>query len=115
MIQRQDMLSITINKEMRGGDGSVVIEHFLDKEKLYGKGRLYARITLQPGCSIGYHTHEDEMETFYVIKGTAEYDDNGTKALLFPGDIAYTPDGHGHSVANKGTEDVELIALIVYR
>ena len=114
MIRRKDSTCVVVNEKMRGGDGRVVIEHLLDKDELHGKGRLYARLTLKQGCSIGYHVHEGEMETFYVIKGTASYNDNGTQVELQCGDVAYTPDGCGHSVSNNHAEDLELIALIVF-
>jgi quercetin dioxygenase-like cupin family protein len=114
MITRQNELKTTVNEQMRGGTGSVVIEHLLDAEGLYGKGRLYARVTLKQGCSIGYHIHEGEAETFYIIKGTADYDDNGTPSVLYAGDVAYTPAGSGHAITNNGEEDVVMIALIVY-
>ena len=114
MIKRKDDLSITVNEKMRGGEGSVAIEHLLDKDGLYGKGRLYARITLKPGCSIGYHVHEGEMETFFILHGSAIYNDNGTQVELAAGDMAYTPDGCGHAVENAGDEDMVMMALIVY-
>ena len=115
MIFKEEGRKVTVNEAMRGGVGSVRIEELLNKEGLYDKGRLFARITLKPGCSIGYHVHEGEMEAFYILNGSAQYDDNGTTVTLVPGDIAYTPDGNGHSVANNGSEDVEMLALILYK
>ncbi|MCL2024083.1 MAG: cupin domain-containing protein [Oscillospiraceae bacterium] len=115
MIKRRDSLDVTVNENMRGGDGRVSIEHILGKGELYEKGRLYARLIIKQGCSIGYHVHEGEMETFYVIRGTATYNDNGKQTELQCGDVAYTPAGSGHSVANNGAEDLEIIALIVYQ
>ena len=47
---------------------------------------MIATITLEPGCSIGEHVHEKEEEVFYIIQGTATYDDNGTETVLHPGD-----------------------------
>ena len=114
MIKRKDTLNTAVNEQMRGGDGSVTIEHLLDKTELYDKGRLFARVIIKQGCSVGYHVHEGEMETYYIIKGTASYNDNGTQVELNTGDVTYTPDGQGHSIANHKEEDLELIALIVY-
>ena len=113
MIKRQNDLQVTVNEKMRGGEGSVIIKHLLDKEGLYEKGRLYGHFVLKQGCSTGYHVHEGEMETFYVIKGKAVYNDNGTEMELNVGDVAYTPDGSGHAIANHSAEDLELIALVI--
>jgi quercetin dioxygenase-like cupin family protein len=114
MILKPETRKTVVNERMRGGDGSVVIEHLLDAEHLIGAGRLYAKITLAPGCSIGRHVHEGEAEAFYVLKGNAAYDDDGAATELAPGDVAYTADGGGHAIANNGAGDVELLALIVY-
>jgi len=115
LIKKQSDLQITINEQMRGGEGSVIIKHLLDSEGLYDKGRLCAHVIIKQGCSIGYHVHEGEMETYYVIKGTALYNDNGETVELHAGDVTYTPDGSGHAIANNNAEDLELLALIIYR
>ena len=98
---------------MRGGDGSVIIKHIADKGEMYDKNRMYARLVIKPGCSIGYHVHENEAEIFYILTGAALYSDNGAETELLPGDMALTPSGRGHSIANRGNEDLEMMALIV--
>ena len=112
MIKRKTELKQVINENMRGGDGSVIISHLADAGEMYGKNRLFAEILIKPGCSIGYHIHENETEMFFIISGTALYDDNGTIYDLSPGDVSVTPSGQGHSIANNGNVDLELIALI---
>ena len=101
---------------MRGGDGTVQITNFINSsEELNDKGRLYSHMTLTPGTGIGYHVHETDSELFYILKGKAEYSDNGTIVELVPGDVAICPAGTGHSIANKGEETLELVALILYK
>ena len=99
---------------MRGGDGSVTVTSFVSAEELNGKGRLFGKITLKPGCGIGYHVHETDSELFYILKGTAVYNDNGEEKTVQAGEVTLTPAGSGHSIRNAGDEDVELVALIVY-
>ena len=99
---------------MRGGDGTVTVTSFLSAEELNNKGRLFGKITLKPGCGIGYHVHEADSELFYILKGTATYDDGGEVKTVTAGEVTLTPAGTGHSIKNAGDEDVELIALIVY-
>jgi quercetin dioxygenase-like cupin family protein len=115
MVYKNGTFDVTVNENMRGGDGSVTVERFLDRDGLYGKGRFCSKLTLGPGCSIGFHRHEGEMEMFYVITGSAEYSDNGEIKTLEAGDVAYTPDGAGHSVKNNGADTLEMIALIIDR
>ena len=53
-------------ENMRGGNGTVEITNFATPDELNNKGRLFANITLNPGCGIGFHTHENESELFYL-------------------------------------------------
>ena len=114
MIRRKNETETEVRKNMRDGDGQVEITKFVSSAELYEKGRLFAKLTLEPGCSIGYHTHEADSEIFYILKGEAVYSDNGKEVTVSAGDVTVTPKGEGHSIANRGTETVEVIAVIVY-
>lgn len=115
MIRKSSECQIEYREHMRDGDGTVQLTNFITgPEELNGKGRLFSRITLNPGCSIGYHVHEGDAELFYILKGTAEYNDNGTVKQVTAGDVTICPDGEGHGIANRTDEVVELIAVIVY-
>lgn len=98
-----------------GGTGTTIMEHIIDAKVYNGKIAAYARVILKPGCSLGYHKHEGTSETLYILSGTAEYNDNGTEMELFPGDVAFCPEGESHSVGNSAgaTEDLVIMALIV--
>ena len=114
MIKKKESYKIQINENMRGGDGSVKIEHLLTPEEMNNKGRLFAKITIEPGSSVGFHVHEGEMEAFHIISGEASYDDNGEAVTLLPGDTSNTPAGTGHAVKNAGKIPLEMIALILF-
>ena len=96
-----------------GGRGIIEIKDLAAKNELYGHARLFAQITVHPGCSIGYHAHEHETEFFYILKGEAVFCDNGEETILHPGDISATGGGQSHGLENRTDSDVELIALIV--
>jgi len=114
MVRNYENYKTQINENMRGGEGPVKIEHLLSQEELNNKGRLFAKITLKPGSSIGFHVHENEMESFYIINGEAEYDDNGEIVTLKPGDTTHTAPGTGHAIKNAGNTTLEMIALILF-
>ena len=101
-------------KNMCGGEGEVSISHVLGEKELNGKCGLYAQVTIQPGSSLGYHEHHNESETYYILSGEAEYDDNGTKRAVKPGDVTYTPNGCGHALKPTGSEPVVFMALIIF-
>ena len=98
-----------------GGTGTTIMEHIIDEKVYNGKIAAYARVILKPGCSLGYHKHEGTSETLYILSGTAEYNDNGTEMELFPGDVAFCPEGESHSIGNSAHSKTDLVvmALIV--
>lgn len=101
-------------ENMAGGQGHTIIKRILDENELNGKCRMYAEVTLEPGCSIGYHEHHGESETYYVISGNGIYSDNGELRMVKPGDMTFTPDGEGHAMTNSGEKDLVFMALIIY-
>lgn len=117
MIRRANEAAVAHNTNMRGGDGTVTVTSLLDKDKdeFYGKGRLFSRMTLPAGSSIGRHTHEGEMECFYVLTGEGLFDDNGVEKPVSRGDVLYTGSGEAHSIRNTGSEPLELMALILFK
>ena len=116
MIRKADEFRIEYKEHMRDGDGTVQLTHFITgPEELEDKGRLFAKITLNPGCSIGYHVHEKDAELFYILTGTAEYNDNGEMRTVSAGDVTVCPAGTGHGIANRTDGVVELVAVIVYK
>ena len=98
---------------VQNGKGLIHIKDLTDKEGLYGHGRMFAHVTVDPGCSIGYHAHEHETEFYYLLSGEAVFNDNGTEVLLHAGDVTQTGYGQSHSLENRSDAPVELIALIV--
>jgi quercetin dioxygenase-like cupin family protein len=93
----------------------VEIRVLAEPNEMFNAGRLYAHITIAPGASLEYHRHEEEMESFYVAKGSCRVRDNETTAVLQVGDMLITPNDQAHAVYNDSNEPVELIALIISR
>ena len=112
MIKKAEERAVKVNEAMRGGPGSVVLTEIAGKDDMFGKTRLFSTILLKPGCGIGYHEHNGECEIFCMVKGTAEYNDNGTVYTVTAGDVTIVKDGEGHGIENRSDEDVELVALI---
>lgn len=97
-----------------GGNGDVIINHYIDEKMINDSIVMYAEVVLKPGCSLGYHQHNGNSETIVVLSGVAEYNDNGTTMTLKAGDTVHCPDGEWHSIGNsaEATEDLHLQALI---
>jgi quercetin dioxygenase-like cupin family protein len=113
MIKRKEDL-VTVSKNIQGGIGEVKVTEFLEREEFCGKGRLFSRMVLEPGNSVGAHTHTGDLEVFYIIKGEGKLIDNGEESRLYQGDVALTKDGENHEFINDTNEDLEFIALILF-
>jgi mannose-6-phosphate isomerase-like protein (cupin superfamily) len=100
--------------KFKDGIGDITMYHFLSEQEARGAGRLFAKTVIAPGNSIGLHTHEGDMEAYYILKGKALVSDNGTDVVLEAGDCNVCPDGHSHSIKNVGTDVLEYIAVILY-
>ncbi|MGI6173487.1 MAG: cupin domain-containing protein [Christensenellales bacterium] len=111
MITRKSEQKTELREHMRGGEGVVRLDALASS--LPPHMRLFSKITLVPGASIGYHVHERETELFYFISGTGRVRDDDASYEVSAGDVLSTGGGHGHAVANTGDKDLVLLAAIV--
>ena len=102
-------MQTVVKENANGGKGRVVVKHILDEKELNGKCKMFAEVTIAPGCSLGYHEHHNESETYYIIKGQGEYNDNGALRPVTVGDKTFTPNGQGHGIENTGDTDLVFI------
>lgn len=96
------------------GVGEITVRSLLNgPEEMSNKGRVFAHTTVYPQCGLGYHVHNKESETYYILSGTGEFNDNGVITTVTAGDVTYTGPGEGHSIKCISKEPVEMIALIL--
>lgn len=114
MIRRHDEMTVETATNLKGGDGTIQLINILNMDEMYGVGRFFGVTVIPPGCSTGMHTHNGDFETYYIIKGTAEINDNGQTFILNPGDMTQCPAGSSHAIRNVGDEDLEYLAVILY-
>jgi mannose-6-phosphate isomerase-like protein (cupin superfamily) len=114
MIRQRGGMETEIRERMREGSGSVEILQILRREEIPGgKVRLFARLRLPPGSSIGPHGHQKESEIFYVLNGQGTLTEDGTASSIAAGDASVTGGGASHSLSNTGTVPLEVLAVIV--
>lgn len=98
-----------------GAEGFITVRNLIRGDgELNGKGRVLAHTTVTPGSGIGYHIHTGETEIYYIYSGKGLFNDNGTEVEVGPGDVTFTPSGHGHALKCVGDEPLEIIAVILY-
>lgn len=106
MIINFDNIGVSVIKNFRGGSKDTAARMFNDNENriMYG--------VLEPGASIGMHTHEHNSEIVYILqgKGKALYD-NGEETVE-AGLCHYCPKGHAHSLINDGGGDLVFFAVV---
>lgn len=84
-------MEIVKKEQANGGEGAIFIKHILNETELNGKCKMFAEVTIPAGCSLGYHVHHNESETYYIVKGEGEYNDNGTTRTVKAGERTFTP------------------------
>jgi len=113
MIRKAREMKRTTRENMRGGKGTIEFLHYFEKDELRSPTRLLAKLTIHPGDSIGLHRHEDEEEIFIIARGTGDLFDGASRSRVGPGDAILTGSGEEHAIENVGSDDLEIVAVIV--
>ena len=67
---------------------------------------------LEPGASIGLHTHTGSSEVMYILSGTGKALFDEACETLSPGDCHYCPRGHSHSLINDSDGELDFFAVV---
>ena len=112
MVINRNEMKVEDKERLRDGEGSTRLTYLLDgsTEK---NARLFAEITLNPGCSIGYHRHDSETEYYFILSGTGTVNDDGKEVQVKQGDSVITGNGASHSIKNTGSVPLVFHAIIV--
>lgn len=97
-----------IAEGVRGGSGMVSAHKLLDR--FPGSAiKSVGLVRLEPGASVGEHSHDGDEDFYYCIAGTGIVVDNGVEHPFTPGTLQITR--HGESQAIKNTGETELVFL----
>lgn len=99
-------------EHVQGGEGHMMRDLLLEGDQLHGKLTYTSCITLEPGCSIGVHTHSGDSEMYFIIEGTGAYTDNDETYAIQPGDVLFCRDGETHGIVNDGSGPLRFVALM---
>ena len=112
MIIHRNEMKIEEKEHMREGEGSTHLTYLLDGST-QKNARMFAEITLNPGCSIGYHQHISETEYYFILSGEGIVNDDGKEAPVKKGDSIITGNGASHSIKNTGSIPLVFHAVII--
>ena len=68
--------------------------------------------SLEPGASIGMHTHETSSEVIYILSGDGKVICDGETEIVHAGSCHFCPKGHTHSLINDSGADLTFFAVI---
>ena len=109
------MISVIINfneiketrlTEFKRGTGTTVARMYVDEKVRIMKGYL------EPGSSIGMHTHEGSSETIFILAGEGKTIVDGKEELLRAGSCSHCPNGSSHTLINSGKGRLEFYAVV---
>ncbi len=90
----------------KGGEKEYYVKRHVDDSVNIMRGHL------EPGASIGEHTHTDNCETIYILSGTGSVIIDGEEEQLTPGMAHYCPTGSTHTLRNHGTAPLDFFAVV---
>ena len=106
---------LKVKKEAMGGTGQVemllsICESTQPEQTCF---QMAGQVTLEPGSSIGIHTHKQNEEIYVIISGQGLYtDNNGESYPVAPGDLTLTRKGESHGLSNTGQQPLIFTAII---
>jgi quercetin dioxygenase-like cupin family protein len=96
-------------KNLRGGLGSCFVEK---AKELMVNCKMYARITILPGSSIGMHVHDVDEEMVYVLSGSGKAYIGDEFIQIKQGEAHYAKQGKNHSIINDTKDNLVILAII---
>ena len=96
----------TVLDHFNGGEGRLIAKMFND-----GTNKIL-RGLLEPGSTVGLHTHSGTSETIFILSGTGKVLYDGGYEAVCPGSCHYCPNGHEHSLINDGQENLVFVAVV---
>ena len=101
-----DKMEETVIPHFQGGEGA-----FLTKMRVDELGKIL-RGRLEPGSTIGLHTHDTSSEIIYILAGTGKVLYDGGYEPLAAGSCHYCPKNHAHSLINDSGANLEFFAVV---
>lgn len=106
MLIRFDTMEETVLKNFNGGEKEFRAHMRIDENGKILKGRL------EPGASIGLHTHTTSSEIIFYLSGSGYVITDGEEERVTVGDCHYCPKGSAHTMINDGDEDLVFYAVV---
>ncbi|HAV13167.1 MAG TPA: hypothetical protein DCX06_06725 [Opitutae bacterium] len=99
-------------ENVRGGIGTVHAHKLLD---LYPGSAIKSVgvVRLEPGASVGDHSHTGDEDFYYCLSGAGIVIDDGIEHPFTPGTLQITRDGGTQAIRNTGETELVFLGALV--
>jgi len=112
MIIRKDEAPVKMLDKCHDGIGVLQCREYLGEYKRKGPGIKFCHDNiLQPGDSVGEHTHKDDEEMYMILDGSGTMKIDTVTQPVRGGDICITRRGHSHSLVNTGNAPLRFLVV----
>lgn len=111
MIVRNFLEHPAVQQQAHGGQGEIRNVFLYGAEDFTTALRFVIYSELQPGDSIGYHTHGNNEEVYVVLAGEGTMTVNGTVRPVRTGDVLLNRPGWSHGLVNSGEGVLRLLVF----
>jgi quercetin dioxygenase-like cupin family protein len=73
----------------------------------------FSRSVVLPGFDVPLHVHANDMEIIVLLSGYLEYNDEGEKSIVGPGDLMIVRAGGRHAMANPFKEPAFSLDIVL--
>jgi mannose-6-phosphate isomerase-like protein (cupin superfamily) len=97
---------------VRGGNGVVRSHKLLD---VFPGSAIQSvgLVRLEPGASVGLHSHAGDEDFYYCISGTGIVTDDTVEYPFTPGTLQITRDGGSQALRNTGETELVFLGALV--
>lgn len=108
MVKHVQEIVPDIAESVRGGNGTAYAHKLID---IYPGSAIKSvgLVRLEPGASVGLHSHQAEEDFYYCISGKGVVIDNGVEHPFTSGTLQITRSGETQAIRNTG--EMELVFL----
>ena len=112
MIKHLHEIIPEIAESVRGGTGTVHAHKLVD---LFPGSAIKSIgvVRLEPGASVGDHSHHGEEDFYYCLSGHGVVVDNGVEHPFTPGTLQITRDGETQAIRNTGETELVFLGALV--
>lgn len=112
MIKKVHQIVPEIAEGVRGGSGTVSAHKLLD---LFPGSAIKSVgvVRLEPGASIGDHSHNGDEDFYYCLSGSGIVVDNGVEHEFTPGTLQITRSGESQALRNTGETELVFFAALI--